>query len=254
MNFGAINPVKNTPDVAKGSKIHEFTKLMFFKILARRSTISPRVATRKWENLMFEKQRIYVWDSLAQDNNVFLAPGLPSKHWENATALGFKKPAIGKVEVPGRKMSMRDLLVDKNASLPPSPVCLIFIASYSEVSPINSLYRAPCHLHLLSLSNLSSMIPSLRSTYLGIGTRKNAVRLEPALCHPQTLFPKSAIWKNQPKGTPRWSHFFVNSLFSKGGLIYEPSFRMICPSPSNKMFRPKRFDKAVNQAVWTPGC
>lgn len=30
MNFGAINPVKNTPDVAKGSKIREFKKLIFF--------------------------------------------------------------------------------------------------------------------------------------------------------------------------------------------------------------------------------
>ena len=76
-------------------------------------------------------------NSFVQDKNIYLAPGLPNKHWENATALGFKKPAIGKVEVPGRKMSMKDLLVDKNASLPPSPVCLIFIASSSEVSPIN---------------------------------------------------------------------------------------------------------------------
>ena len=66
-----------------------------------------------------------------------VAPGLPSKHFENATALGFKKPAIGKVEVPGRKMSMKDLLVDKNASLPPSPVSLYFIASPERSTEIS---------------------------------------------------------------------------------------------------------------------
>ena len=33
MNFSAINPVKNTPDVAKGSKIREIKILIFlFKV------------------------------------------------------------------------------------------------------------------------------------------------------------------------------------------------------------------------------
>lgn len=193
MNFGAINPVKNTPDVAKdfGSQINEIATSNYKKM--------GKLSIRKTKNL---------------------PPGLPSKHWENATALGFKKPAIGNVEVPGRKMSMRDLLVDKNASLPPSPSPV----PPTPVEPLKPILHDSQSAQYLSWNwDKEERCP----------TRAGPV--------PPTNFVSKKC--NLEKSTK-----------SKGGLIYEPSFRMVCPSPSNKMFQPKRFDKAVNQAVWTPGC
>ena len=60
MNFSAINPVKDTPNVAKGILSTYTNTYDLFQILAPKSMISTEQVTKKWAKSTFEKTRISV--------------------------------------------------------------------------------------------------------------------------------------------------------------------------------------------------